>query len=267
MSTVPLATPRRTGAAHRVRLIGFRIITALVALAMALTGGHLLLTGWSDGLDGGVHRVQDLSWGVTEGLLLAVPLGWQLRRPLLHAGAMRVALLAGAAQLICAVAAGQPDPFGVVLCVLLAAAAFLHPARGALLRARPRPDRALLVLAAPAAVALLIFAGAQVGHHYNAGPRDLLEAKTGWLGAAIASTALALTLLAAAVLRSPAAALLTTAGLAVLGTGSLLHPHLASSYGTIGGGLALAGAAALISRTSRTAVLVRARAAHQQNEA
>lgn len=229
------------------RHIAFRCVAGFLTLAMGLTGGHLLVTGWTDPLDGGLHRLQDLHWGVAEGLLLAVACGWQLRRPARHAGAMRVAVLAVLAQLVAAIATVSPNPFGIVLLLLVALALRLHPARHEVLHPAIQPDRRRVALAAPGAIALLGFAAIQVGHHYNAPPHDLLEAKTGWLGAAIAATGLAFTLLDAALLRSTAATALTAAGLAVLGLGSVLHPYTPSSFGTIGGSLSLLAAAALAS--------------------
>lgn len=241
----PLDTPRRD------RRTGFRLVAGVLTLLMALTGGHLLVVGWTDPLDSGVHRLQDLHWGVLEGLLLAVALGVQLRNPERHAGAMRVALLAVSAQLVVAVAALALDPFGTVLLLLVGLALRLHPARREVLRPRWDVDRALLPAVAAAAILLLAFALVQLHHHETAEPHDLLEAKTGWLGAAFCSTALALVLAAAVLLRSRAAARLSAAGLAVLGTASVLHPTAASSLGRVGGLAGCALAAALLVRSRR----------------
>lgn len=246
MSGAPAAPSSTEPSAHTAsRHVAFRCVAGFLTLIMGLTGGHLLVTGWTDPLDSGLHRLQDLHWGVAEGLLLAVAFGWQLRHPGRHAGAMRVAALAVLAQLVVAIATLSPDPFGIVLLLLVGLALRLHPARHEVLHPAIQPGRRLLALAVPGAVALLAFAAVQVSHHYNAAPHDLLEAKTGWLGAAIATTGLAFTLLAAALLRSTAATALTAAGLAVLGLGSLLHPHAPSSFGTIAGTLSLLAAAAL----------------------
>lgn len=241
------APPSRTEpSAHTTsRHIAFRCVAGFLTLVMGLTGGHLLVTAWTDQLDGGLHRLQDLHWGVAEGLLLAVAFAWQLRHPARHAGAMRVAVLAILAQLVAAIATLSPDPFGIVLMLLVALALRLHPARHEVLHPAIRPDRRLLPIAVPGAITLLAFAAFQVGHHYNAPPHDLLEAKNGWLGATIATTSLAFTLLAAALIRSTPATALTAAGLAVLGLGSVLHPHAPSSFDTIGGTISLLAAAAL----------------------
>lgn len=232
--------------AGRARRIGFRVVAGLLTLAMGLTGGHLLVTGWTDPTDGGIHRLQDLHWGVVEGLLLAVAMGWQLRRPERHAGAMRVALLAVVAQLVCAAGALAPDPFGIVLLALVLGALALHPARRDVVRPALAPDRLLLAPAVAGALALAVFSAVQVAHHHTASSGDLLEAKTGWLGAAFCGLALALVVLAAALLRSTAATVLGAAGLAVVGVGSLLHPSAASSFGSIGGAGALVLAVALL---------------------
>lgn len=237
-STEPMPDPAS-------RFVAFRCVAGFITLVMGLTGGHLLVTGWSDPLDGGLHQLQDLHWGVTEGLLLAGALGWQLRHPARHAGAMRVAVLAVLAQLLAAIATLGPDPFGIVLLLLVGLALRLHPARRDVLHPAVRPDRRLLAVTVPGAVTLLAFAGLQISHHFSASTHDLLEAKNGWLGATIGSISLAVTLLAAALLRSTAATTLTAAGLAVLGLGSVLHPHTPSSFGTIGGTLSLLGLAAI----------------------
>lgn len=248
-NAAPTPTALRADApapAGRGRAIGFRVVAALVALATGLTGGHNLVTGWTDPLDGGVHRLQDLHWGVAEGILIAVALAVQLRRPERHAAAMRVVLLAVVAQLLGAVASAALDPVGVVLLVLVLLATALHPARRAVLRPRVHPSTRLLVVALPAAVALAAFAAVQVSHHYAAPAGDVLEAKLGWLGAAFAALGLALTLAAAALLPDRTEpALLGAAGLAVLGVASALNPHVASSLGLAGGLLACAVAVAV----------------------
>jgi len=245
-----LETRVRSGAVADAgsRHVAFRCLAGLLCLGLGLTGGHLLVTGWTDPLDGGVHRMQDLHWGVVEGLLLAVPLGWQLRRPARHAGAMRVAVLAVLAQLVVAVAALSPDPFGIVLLALVVLALRLHPARHDVLHPVLRPGR-LLVVAVPTSLALLTFAGAQLAHHYAAAPHDVLEAKTGWLGAGFGAAGLAFTVLAGALLRSRGATALSAAGLGVLGIGSLLHPDVPSSFGVVGGTLSLLVAVALAGAT------------------
>lgn len=237
----PTTTPVRQGA----RLWRFRVPAAIVTLVMVLTGGHNLVVGWNDPLDGGIHRVQDLHWGVAEGLLLGVAMGLQLRRPAGHPAAMRVVLLAAVSQLVVALATADPDPFGIVLFVLVVLAAAAHPARDQVLH----PDRVLeprrLVVALPAAGALAVFAAVQVAHHGHAAPHDLLVAKTGYIGAAISCLALALLCLSSALTRSRTTTVFAALGLGVLGAASLVHPHLASSWGTVGGLLAIAAALAL----------------------
>jgi hypothetical protein len=245
--THPFGTAGSSPPATARRAIGFRVVAALIALATGLTGGHNLVAGWTDPLDGGIHRLQDLYWGVAEGILLAAALAVQVRRPERHVAAMRIVLLAVVAQLLGAVASAALDPVGVVLLVLVLLAAVLHPARGTVLRPRVQPSTRLLVVALPAAVALVAFAGVQVAHHYTASSHDVLDAKMGWLGAAFACLGLALTLMAAALLperKEPV--VLAAIGLVILGVASILHPHVASSLGLGGGLLAFAVAAAVL---------------------
>ncbi|WP_130491838.1 hypothetical protein [Motilibacter rhizosphaerae] len=247
--TTTTQIPTTAGVApRRSRLVALRLLAGAAALVMALTGGHLLATGWGDAADGGVHRLQDLFWGVDEALLLAVPLALQLRRPARHPGAARVALLAVLAQLVGAVAAATIDPFGLVLLAFVVGVVALHPRRREVLRPRVRVDLPLLVLAVPASAGLLAFAVVQVAHHYAAGPGDVLEAKVGWLGAALCCLGLASVVLVSALLSDRTPALLAAAGLAVLGGASVLHPHLPSSLGVLGGSAALVGAAVAASR-------------------
>lgn len=247
MTTTTTSNPSdRIRTPGRGRRTAFRAVAVVLALGMGLTGGHLLVTGWTDPLDGGIHRLQDLHWGIGEGLLIAVAMAWQIRRPERRAGAMRVAVLAVLAQLVGAAAALVVDPFGLVVLLLVGVALALHPARRDVLRPVVSPDRRLLVAAAPAALALVIFAGLQIAHHYSAAAGDPLEARTGWLGAAFSGLALALTVVAAPLLRSAETAFLAAAGLTVLGVASLLHPYDASSFGVAGGAWALVLAVALV---------------------
>lgn len=238
-TNTPVRRPERT---RPNRLLRFRIPATLLALVMGATGGHLLVTGWTDPADAGVHRLQDLHWGVAEGLLIAVALAMQLRRPARHPGAMRVVALAATAQLLVAVATLSPNPFAIVVAIVVAGLVLTHPARDTILNPTPTPSRLKLITAIPSAAALLGFAAVQVEHHYAAGPRDLLEAKTGWIGAAIAATALALLALTAALLNSVTAGRFAALGLTTLGIASTLHPHDPSSFGTIGGGAAIVAA-------------------------
>lgn len=117
-----------------------------------------------------------------------------------------------------------------------------HPARDTILNPTLTPSRPKLITAIPSAAALLGFAAVQVEHHYAAGPHDVLEAKTGWIGAAIAATALALLALTAALLNSVTAGRLAALGLITLGIASTQHPHNPSSFGTIGGAAAIVAA-------------------------
>lgn len=246
MSAPNAQAPATATSYYRPRLWPFRVLAGLVALAMALTGGHNLVTGWTDPLDGGIHRLQELAWGVAEGLLLAVSLAWQLRRPQRHVDAMRVAIAAVLAQLLVAVATLSPDPFGIALLLLVGGALLAHPRRHEVLHPSLQAGRTSATIGAAVAAVLLVFAAVQVSHHYTAAPHDLLEAKTGWIGAAIAATALALAVLLATFTGGRISTVLSAGGLLTLGTASLLHPQLPSSFAAVGGAAAIATALALV---------------------
>ena len=247
-----LVSPTTIPVQPREKLWRFRLPALLVTLVMGLTGGHNLVTGWSDPLDGGIHRVQDLHWGVAEGLFLAMAMGLQLRHPTRHPGAMRVAVLAMIGQLVVALATANPDPFGIALFVLVALATIAHPARRQVLRPTVEVDNWRLALAAPTAVALGVFAAVQVTDHWQAVPGDLLVARTGYIGAAISCLGVALICVAAAVTASRVTTMFASVGLGILGVASLLHPHLASSFGAVGGILAVIAAAATAAIDLRT---------------
>lgn len=74
--------------------------------------------------------------------------------------------------------------------------------------------------------------------------------RTGGIGAAIASTALALVVLLAAFTDNRTGTALGGVGLTILGVESTQHPHLPSSLGLAGGAAASAAAVTLIALTS-----------------
>ena len=231
------------------RALRLRLPAAVVALAMALTGGHLLVAGWVDASDGGIHRMHDLCWGVAEGLLLAVPLALTAWRPVRHTAALRVALLALAAQLVVGVATLTPDPFAIVLVVLGALLVWGHPARAVVLRPARRSHGALAwLLAGAVLIAAAVLAAVQVAHHLAAAPDDPLRVRTGWIGAALCWLAVGAVAAAGLLLRDRTALVLSSCSLLVLGAGSITFPTVPSSLGVTGGAAAVAVGLALALR-------------------
>ena len=244
-SAIP-ADVNRAGTAEP-RALGFRIPAAVLALVMALTGGKLLVFAWVDPSDHGIHRMQDLHWGVAEGLLLAVPLALSAWRPVQRVAMMRVVFLALAAQVLIGVATLTPDPFAIVLVVLGAALVMAHPARHTLLR--PRFHRPGATLRAAAVSTLLLgaaFAAVQVAHHFQAAAGDPLRIKTGWIGAALCSLGISAVAAAGLWLRDHTALAFAAASVLVLGAGSLVHSSAPSSLGLVGGATAVVVASTLL---------------------
>jgi hypothetical protein len=230
---------------RRGQVLIFRVLAALLVLAMGLFGGQLLVTGWAGVAPDGSSEVQQISWGMAEGLLLAVALAAQLPRPQLGAPAMLVAASVIAAQLVTVFATLTFDSFALIVVALGIVLITIHPARPQVLRPTLVPDRLALYVTVPASFGLLAWGVTSVVQHYGAP-----EGHTGYIGAAIAGFALAATLLVAAL--RPQASLLPTAfaaiSSAVLGAVWIIHPRAASSLGVVGGLVALTVAVSLVGR-------------------
>lgn len=237
------------------RRIVYRTLLGLSTLAAALFGGRLLIAGWFSTLDGGSHRFHDLSWGVLEGAVILVGLVASLWRPARRPIAFQQVGIGLAALLVTMLLIRETDAATFVVMAIIAVAGLLHPSRTLLTRLGPVDAPALLV-AALAGAPLVWYALGQAALH-RAGPADdphvAMAHYAGTTAAALAVTGLAF--LAAS--RQPGRRLVvasTAAGLGVLGLGSVLWPDIPSSFGTLGGAAALAGAIAVLAAGLRPGV-------------
>lgn len=230
----------------RTKRIAYRFLLGLPALAAALFGGHLLISGWFSSLDGGSHRFHDLTWGVLEGVLILTGLLGSLwhaeRRPAAYQQVV-VGISALAATMVLSVAIDVPT---IVIGALIIGAGFLHPARERLVQFGSWHGPSL-VLGAAISAPLLWYALQQAALQRNGSMSDPHVEMAHYAGA----TAVALALAGVAILsaaRQPGQHLVlacTTAGLCILGVASLLWPDVPSSFGRVGGAAALVAAAAI----------------------
>lgn len=250
------ATPQSEtdpGPRARVRTATFKLLAALLALALLATGGRLLIYGWLDPRDGGIHRFQDLAWGVIEGVILLAAIAPQLRRPARRLAAVQQALVGLAALVLTMLVTLKVDAPTVLAGVLLSVLIALHPARAQVLRVRGQSDPVRLTLALAGAVPLLIYALHQAALMRATPSANPLGQAAGFAGACAASLAVASVAVLAALRggRSLPAWSATTGAL-VLGIGSIAFPHHPSSLGAAGGAAAIIGAIAFAAATLRT---------------
>lgn len=227
----------------RVRRIAFRAVGALLALALAVSGGRLLVTGWFDVKDGGIHRFHDLSWGVIEGVILLAAVAAQLRKPGRHVAAMQQAVAGLAALLVTMVVTLSPDPVTLVAGILIGVLVVLHPARAAVLRVHADVDVRRLLLALVGSVALVAYGLHQSALMHSASANDPYLQAAGFAGSCAAAFGVALVALLAAV-RGDAGLPAWSApiGALVLGIGSVAFPLHESSLGRAGGVIAVGAA-------------------------
>lgn len=225
------------------RRVAFTILSAALGLLMGffLFGLPLLILGWFDSEDGGIHRFHSLSWGALIGLLAAVPALLQLRRPERKIAALQQIGVVFIAVILGYVFSRQFQLSGfLVLVGIFAVFASLHPARNEFFRLG-RPIPALVGLAFVAAVPFFIYAFGQGQLQQTAG--DPHAANDHYLDMVRVASAVPLVALVASLggrgFRIPA----WCAGLAAifLGVASIVHPDQASSFGTTWGVAALAG--------------------------
>jgi hypothetical protein len=227
----------------RVRRIAFRAVGALLALALAVSGGRLLVSGWFDARDGGIHRFHDLSWGVIEGVILLAAVAAQLRKPGRHVAAMQQAVAGLGALLVTMVVTLSPDPVTLVAGILIGVLVVLHPTRAGVLRLRAKVDVRRLVLAFGGSAALVAYGLHQSGLMRSAPADDPYAQAAGYAGACAAAFGIALVALLAAV-RGDAGlpAWSAPVGALVLGVGSIVFPLHESSLGGLGGLIAVGAA-------------------------
>lgn len=246
--TTPTATTTRT------RRFAYRFLTAVPALLVALFGGRLLIAGWFATADGGSHRLHDLSWGVLEGVVILVGLVASLWRPRRWPAAYQQVGVGLAALLLTMGLVREGDPATLVVGGVIVIAALLHPAREQLSRFGPW-DRRSLIVALVTAPPLLAYAVGQAALQRGGVSSDPHVEMAHYAGTA--AVALALTgMVALSASHRPGQRIVaasTVVGLAVLGVASLLWPALPSSFGAIGGGVALAAAAGVAATAFRPA--------------
>jgi hypothetical protein len=129
------------------RRIVFTGVAGVLSLLLTVLSGHLLVTGWFDGSEGGARRFDDLAWAAIEGVILTAGLLAQLRRPERHAAGLRQSLLGLLALVVGGALTGAFDPATVVVLLLMVVLAVLHPARADVFRRPGRPDLAVLPVA------------------------------------------------------------------------------------------------------------------------
>lgn len=230
----------------RPRRIGYRILLGLPALAVALTGGHLMVTGWVSTLDGGSHRFHDLSWGTLEVVVILVGLLVSLWRPTQRPGAYLQVLVGLGALLATMAIIVETDIATFVVVALVAIAGVLHPARDRLFPAGTW-DGPGLIVGAVVAAPLVWYAFEQAALHRGGLPTDPHVEMAHYAGTTAVALALAGLALLSATQRPGRhiTAGSTAVGLSILGVSSVLWPHVSSSFGVAGGIAALAGAAAV----------------------
>lgn len=153
------------------RRIVFTGLAGLLGLLVTVLSGHLLVTGWFDGSDGGARRVDDLAWAAIEGVIVAAGLLAQLRRPERHAAGLRQSLLGLMALVAGGVLTGAFDPATIVVVLLVVVLAVLHPARADVFRRPGRPDFSVLPVALVIAGGTVWWASAVLGR-FSALPAD-----------------------------------------------------------------------------------------------
>lgn len=232
------------------RRMAFKVVAALtgVLAGFVVFGLPSLISPWFASGDQVLHRAHDFGWGVLMGLIVSVGALTQLRRPEEKvAGAQQVAL-AAVALLLVALLSLPPNPLPTVLAVLAALLVYLHPVRARVLRGAVQPSPAMATIALAGAVPLLWYAVAQAATQRGAPATDP-HADLLHYGA-MAAMALALALVAGlGALRTVGwqiPALCAGLGAVWFGVGSAAFPDSESSFGLLGGAVAvLAGIAYL----------------------
>jgi hypothetical protein len=157
------------------RRIAFTVLA--VVFGMGALGGLLgigIVIGWFASDDGGIHRVHYLGFGVLYGVLLTTAIWAMAYRPETKPSLFwQVVAVAVAAAVGSAVSA---DGGYVILTAIVAVGAVvllaLHPARGEVLRPRPRWSPVLAALSAAGSVPLVWFALTTASKQRNGLPID-----------------------------------------------------------------------------------------------
>lgn len=227
-------------AGKRIALAVPAVLLLLVAIGPPEFGLAKLVTGWSDTLDGGVHRMHEVAHGMLT-LVLVVAATAVLLRPRRSVGAVQqVAITAAGFLFAGALSAHFWPPMAIIpaLALLLVVATVVAWDGRA---PRSPVNVAALAVAVVGAVPLVWYA---VGETALQRAGDPLHAPLHhWTGSAAVAFAL-VGLAVSAALRFPAWRVNAySAGLLAVGLGvaSLAMPAYASSFGTLGGAVAVAG--------------------------
>jgi hypothetical protein len=219
-----------------------------LALGLGAFGWPSLIAPWFATGSQVIHRVHNLGYGALVGILLAVPLVAQGRRPEAKSAAMQQALAVSFAWLVAEVNALNVDPFVPSILVLVAVVTLMHPTRREVVRFEGRPSAPLVIVAVAATVPLTWFTLHAAALQRNGSPLDPHVRMHHWTTMAGLGLAIAVTALLASVRsrgwRIPA----WCAGLAsiVYGAASVVYPTYAGASGRGWGALAIASGVAFI---------------------
>ncbi|MEX0834107.1 MAG: hypothetical protein WD276_09605 [Actinomycetota bacterium] len=186
------------------RRIAFTVCVAVFGLGIGLGFFALpsLIFGWFEGGERQIHRVHDIAWGITGGLIISVGFLAQLRRPERKVAAMQQVVLGVIAYFLAAILASDYDSevlLGTLIFVAACAIAIrLHPAQGELFRHDEGYSRVMLAVALVAAVPYFVFALRMASYQRLGLPSDPHVELHHWSGMA----AMALSLILVALLAS-----------------------------------------------------------------
>lgn len=237
----------------RIPFVVVAVLLGLVA-AFVVFGLPLLVLGWFDPEEGGIHRVHSIVWGVYMGLFFGVGMLLQAWRPERTIALYQTLAVAGLAGLVASLVSTdfKSIPLFVVPPILLAA---LHPARAALARPGGPVSPLLAGFAALAAIPLLVYFFDQAGLQRTTPGNDPHAMESHWLGTAALALAFPLVGLVVSLRASGWrwAGWFAGGGAALLGLASVVFPEHASSVGRLWGGVMLMAGLAFVALVEREA--------------
>lgn len=246
-----MATIALTAQASRARLVGFSVVSLATAALFGLLfeGLPALVTGWGGRADG-VHLVHDVTHGVADGLLVALPCLVQLWPSWRQIALTQQVVLVVAVDLILIVASGAalPLPLLAVMVLLTALLVVLHPERERLLARAAGTSAPLLVVAASFGLGAIIYAAGQFNLQVISSPADTHAMEFHYVGMAAGAVALAVVALLAS-LRTPGwqySAASAGVGALIVGSASALFPDRSSTLGVFWGAALVLGGLAFI---------------------
>jgi hypothetical protein len=222
---------------------GFKVVAGLFGFltGIAIFGIPLIVVGWFDGADGGIHRFHGVTHGIWLGGLVAGAFLLQLRRPEEKVAQWQQILAAVAPIYVLSPMSGELDPvFMGGFAIALGLLAYLHPRRTELLRS-PSISPVLLPISLLALVPGTIYALDQISLHANALPGDTHAEMTHYLGSGLTAMAIPLVALVASLKASGwRLSAWSAGGAAVLfGAACVVFPDQSSSPGSTWGVIAI----------------------------